>query len=358
MSDASTQHIIDMYMEEAEAPMFLSGFFSTPPRNFHTTEKVEIDVIRDDEDVAIVITDISTGARLNEASEYTNKAFTPPIFNEAGPIKAYDLIKREGGFDPFQDPDYNARALREAVKIFRRLERKIRRAIELMASQVLQTGKLTLKDQNGASLYTLDFQPKATHFVTVGTAWSGAGTPLTDVENLAVVVRRDGKRQPNRLLFGKNAFRNWIGNTEVKARLDNRNMLIGQVAPQVRGEGATFQGFVWVGNYRFEMWTYDGFYRDPQTGNHLPYIGDDNVVMLSDGGRLDLSYGAIPRIAPPDPRALAFLPPRMSSSDRGLDLTTNAYFTPNGNTLMVEAGTRPLTIPTAIDTFGCLDTAP
>lgn len=357
MSDASTKHMIEMYMEEAEAPMFLSGFFQTPQRNFHTSEDCEIDVIRDDEDVAIVITDLSAGGRLNEATKYTNKSFTPPIFNEMGAIKAYDLIKRQPGVDPFQDPNYGANALREAVKIFRRLERKIRRAIELMASQVLQTGTLTLIDQSGTSMYTLNFAPKATHFVTVGSNWSGASNKLLDVESLAIVVRRDGKRQPSRLIFGKNAWNYWVGDAAVQARFDKTTLNIAALAPTVRGQGATFQGFVWVGNYRFEMWTYDGWYKHPQTGVLTPFVGDDNVIMLSDGGRLDLSYGAIPHIAAPDPRAMPFLPPRMSSGELGLDLTTNAWITPDGKSLMVEAGTRPLTIPTAIDTFGRLDTS-
>lgn len=358
MSDQSTKRIIEMYMEEAEAPMFLSGFFQTPPRNFHTSEKVEIDIIRDDEDVAIVITDLSVGGRLNEATEYTNKAFTPPIFNEMGAIKAYDLIKRTPGVDPFQDPNYGANALREAVKIFRRLERKIRRAIELMASQVLQTGTLTLIDQNGTALYTLDFKPKATHLATAAAAWSGPSDKLKDIEDLAVVVRRDGKRQPKVLIFGKTAWKHWLDDENVRARFDQSALNIAQLMPQPRGTGATFQGFVWIGNYRFEMWTYDGWYKHPQTGALTPYVEDDNVIMLSEGGRLDLSFGAIPRIAAPDPRAMPFLPPRMSSPERGLDLTTNAWITPDGKSLMVEAGTRPLTIPTAIDTFACLDTSP
>jgi hypothetical protein len=45
----------------------------------------------------------------------------------------------------------------------------------------------------------------------------------------------------------------------------------------------------------------------------------------------------------------------MSSSERGLDFTTNAWFTPDGRHLKVSAGTRPLTIPTAIDTFARLN---
>ncbi len=358
MNDGMTQRMIEMYMEEADSPMFLAGFFKSPPRNFHTTEMVTIDVERDDEDVAIVVTDISTGARSNESSRYTNKGFTPPIFDEEGAITAYSQMQRRPGVDPFRDPNFLANAVDEAFSIFRKLEKKIRRAIELMASQVFQTGVLTLRDQNGAALYTLDFQPKATHFPTVAASWGGGSdNPLLDVENLAVVVRRDGKRLPSKLVFGKTAWRHWISNAAVQARLDNRAMAIGTIAPQVRGQGATFQGWIWIGHYRFEMWTYDGFYKDPQSGNLVPYVGDDSVIMLSDGARLDLTFGAIPMFVRPEQRALAFLPPRISSGEGGLDLTTNAWFNPDGKTLKVSAGTRPLTIPTAIDTFGCIDTS-
>ena len=51
---------------------------------------------------------------------------------------------------------------------------------------------------------------------------------------------------------------------------------------------------------------------------------------------------------------MPFLPSRMSSSESGLDLTLNAWIEPNGRSMKLEVGTRPLTIPTAIDTFGTL----
>lgn len=357
MSDASTRHMIDMYMEEASAPQFLSGFFQSPPKNFHTSEKVELDIERDDEDVAVVITDLSSPGRENEATRYTNKSLTPPVFKEVGTVTAYDLIKRPGGQVDFTDPVYAAEAAKSAFKIARKLEAKIRRSVELMASQVLQTAALTLVDSSGTALYSLNFLPKGTHFPTVGTAWAtngSTGTPLADIDALAVIVRRDGKRNPNRLVFGAGAFQRFLANADVRARLDNRGMQLGQVAPETRGQGATFQGYVWVGQYRYEMWTYDGFYKHPQTGALTPYVGDLKVIMLSDGGRLDLTYGAIPRIAAPSAEVASFLPGRMSNGDRGLDLTLNAWLTENREHLKIQAGTRPLTIPTAIDTFGCL----
>jgi hypothetical protein len=353
MSDASTIQLIDMYLEEATTPLYLSGKFRSPPQNFHTTEEVEFDIQRDDESVAVVITDLNVGPRNSESTLYTNKKFKPPIFDEQGAVSSYDMMQRQPGQSPFASPDYAANAVRQSYAIFRRLELRIRRAIELMASQVLQTGKLTLINNAGVALYELDFQPKTTHMVTATITWALDGTtgdPLKDLGDLATVVRRDGKIEPKRLTFGDSAFLRFLANPKVQKALDVRRMETAQIAPVSRGQGATFQGWVWIGHYRFEIWTYDGYYKHPQTGVLTAYIDTDNVLMDGDG-RLDLTFGAIPIIVPPDQRAMPFLPPRISSGGRGLDLTTNAWITEDNKHVMVSAGTRPLTIPTAIDTF-------
>jgi hypothetical protein len=167
------------------------------------------------------------------------------------------------------------------------------------------------------------------------------------------VIRRDGKRNPNRLDFGESAFQRFMANPTVAAALETRRIDIGNIAPETRGQGGTFQGYMWIGHYRFEMWTYDGYYQDPQTLAYTPYLDTNKVLMSSEGARLDLTFGAIPMIVPPEQRALPFLPPRIST-DSGIDLTTNAWVTDDGKRVMVSAGTRPLTIPTAIDTFGAL----
>jgi hypothetical protein len=363
MSDASTVKLIQMYMEEATAPMFLSGFFQSPPKNFHTTEEVEFEVVRDDEDVAIVIQDLSVTPRENEATLSTVKRLKPPIYDELGTITAFNLTRRMVGGSPFDDPDYGANAMEQAFGIFRKLERKIRRAIELQASQVLQTGKLTLKNPAGQTLYELDFSPRVAHFPTVGTTWAddgATGDPLADLGSLMEVVRMNGKAEPARAIFGKNALSKLLANKAVRERLDNRAMqALGNFAPQVRGQGATFYGWLWIGQYRVEIWTYGAVYKDPVTNVLTPYVNPDKVIILPENPRLDLTYGAIPYVSTPAQRgqqaALAFLPPRINDSGRGLDLTPNAFFTPDGKHLKVGAGTRPLTIPTAIDQIACLD---
>lgn len=358
MSNEITKRLIRSYLQEAMPTMFFSGFFQSPDINFHTSEEVEVDIERQDEDVAIVIQDLSTGARYNADDFFTNKKFKPPVFKEAAAINAFDLIKRETGQNPFQDPNFQANAIARAYRVFRKLEKKIRRAVELMASQVIQTGTLTLTDNDGNPLYVLDFKPKATHFPTASVAWGTAGAdPLKDLEQLGDVIRADGLVDPDTLIFDAESFDLFLSDEKVAARFDNRRYEMGRVTPQMRGQGATYQGSIMIGNYRYEMWTYSGRYKDQVTKVSTPYTQKGKVSMLSSTGtRLDLTFGAIPMIVAPEQRVLPYLPSRISDGGSGFDLTTNAWVTADGEQLHVSAGTRPLTIPTAIDTFGCLDT--
>jgi hypothetical protein len=362
MSDASTRRLIDAYVQDSMAPMFLGGFFQTPPQNFYNSEKVEIDVMRDDEDVAIAVEDLSSTPRQNENTLYTNKAFTPPIFMEEGTINSFDLIKRMPGQNPFENPDYAANAYTDSVRIFRKMENKLRRACELMVSQLLTTGTVTCVDANANQIYTINFLPKSTHFITSGNLWSGgSANPLGDLASLTSVIRQDGRMMPSKLVFGTQAWSLFLANTTVQNQINKLGIGLGQLnpapAPATRGVGATFQGYIWIGNYKIELWTYDGWYLDPVSKTHLPYVPTNKVIVLCDGARLDMSYGAIPMLRSPESQALNFLPPRINSGEKGFDMTVNSWFTPDGRHLKVSAGTRPLPIPTAIDTFGCLTVA-
>jgi len=356
MSLKATKTMLAAYFQDAMPIMFLAGMFRTPAQNFHDTEEVEIDIERSGEDVATVITDITTGANLNNFDGFTNKTFKPPVYNEQAGINAFELLGREPGQNPFESTAFNAKAIMRAMRHFRKLEAKVRRAVELQASQVLQTGTLTLKDAKGADAYVLDYKPKATHFPTASTTWGQTGdSKIADLKALAEVLRSDGLSNPDRLVFGELAFSEFLKDEEVLTLLNNRRIELGAIAPETRGNGGTFQGFIWLGSYRFEMWTYNGRYKDPQTGASTRYWDTGKVGMQDSTARLDLSYGSIPYIQRPS-RQLAGLPARITSTAAGFGMTTNNWVDESGSNLNVSAGTRPLCIPTAIDTFGCLDT--
>jgi hypothetical protein len=359
MSTQTTKVMIAMYEQEAEPTLFLSGMFQSPMQNFHNSEEVEIDIVRGEEEVSIAIQDLSTGARLNSGDIYTNKSFKPPIHKEAGPINAHNLIKRMPGQDPFQAVDFQANAVEKGMKLLRKLQRKILRAVELQSSQVLTTGTVTLTDDAGNAVYTIDYAPKATHFPTSSVAWDNASsTKLADIESLANVVRGDGLANPDMLIMGEESYELFIQDSDVLARLDNTRIEGNGVVPMDRmGNGGIFRGVIEIGNYRYDIWTYGGRYKDPQTGASTKYIPDDKVILRASSGRLDATFGGIPRISNrPDPRVPVGLLSRISVPGQALDVQLNAWVTQDDETMMVQGGTRPLMIPTAIDTFGCLDT--
>tara|TARA_R100000365_G_C2748530_1_gene80370 strand:- start:13233 stop:14303 length:1071 start_codon:yes stop_codon:yes gene_type:complete len=354
--------MIRAYQQMAQPMLFLSGLFQSPPENFHTSEEVEIDIVRSDEDISIVIEDLSTGYRMNSEDLYTNKGFKPPIHKEAIPINSFDLLKRMPGQNPFESPDFRANVILRMFNGMTKIERKIRRSIEVQASQVLQTGVVTLTDINGAALYTLDYKPKATHFPTAGTAWGTAGDdPVGDINALAEVIRGDGLADPDQLLMGVDAFEAFIKNSDVQKRFDTRRFDLGTIAPmQMRGNGGSYRGTVEIGNYRYDVWTYGGRYKDPQTGVSTPYLDPSKVVVRASSGRLDATFGAIPNIGAlmgtTANQLLPELPGRLSNAAGGMDLFTNAWTSQDGEQLFGGVGARPLMIPTAIDTFGCLET--
>lgn len=358
MSDSSTSRMLESLEVASTAPMFLSSQFRSPPENYFNSEKVEMDIIREDEEIAVPVQDITSGARHNENNKYTNKAYTPPIIRERGAIVAWEQLKRQAGQNPFEDPNFARSAGSQARTLLDKLGRKGRRTVELMAAQVFQLGIITLVDSAGATVYTCDFSAKVAHMATVSTSWAldgSTGSPLADISALARVVRRNGKRKPNKLIFGSSAIQRFLANADVQEQLDKTKLNLGVLNPAKRNEDGTYYGTIWIDNYDYEIWLYDGFYKHPQTGTITPYIDDDNVIMTSTGARLDLAFGAVPSFAPPNSGPFTFLNGRMSSPGGQLDMQAISYLTNSGAQLFVEAAMRPLTIPSEIDSFARLN---
>ena len=350
---------VQLFSEMRSPNGFLSRMFTIKPGGIYNGDKVAIDIQRFGEDVAVAIRKC-TGPNLNDVSEFTTKEFEPPAYGEAFPLNVCDLLNRMAGVDPYTAAytEYGSQLVALMARGFQLIDDKIKRAVELQASQILQTGKLTLTNSDGDTVYELDFQPKATHFPTVGTPWATVATaePLADLQALAKVIRSDGKVNCDRLIFGETALKNFLANEGVQEVLDNRNIDVGVIAPEFEDSGATFYGYVWVGTYRFQMWAYPDTYNDPQTGDPVEYIDADKVVMMSSRTRLDMTSARVPLPLGPDPRVAGLLPGRMSSREGNFDVTPNVYTTPNGKQIMGELESRPLLIPVQIDGFGALNT--
>lgn len=374
-----TTRMIAAYYQEATPTMFLSSLFASPRRNFYRGKTIQYDIVRSGEQVSPVITDLSTGYIMNSNNIYDNKEFTAPTVHEAIPINSWDLLNRRRGRNPFEDPEFRADLILEMFEGMRLCEGKVRRNIELQASQILTTGQLSLYNEQGNVGYTVDFKPKATHFPTAGTAWNASGAdPMGDMSSLSNVIRNDGKNDVTDALMGEASFHHFVRATDVDSLFDNRRINQGDIIPfQLRGRGAQYRGTIDVDNYKINLWTYGGRYEHPSTGTLTKYIPDNRVIMLTTGdsptmmappegrsevintSRLEATFGAIPNIGQElgvTRRLIPELPGRFSNDGRQMDLTTNMWLSIDGSQLYGAVGTRPLLLPKGIDTFGCLNT--
>ena len=362
MSDAVTKRMLEAYYQEGQPSFFLSSLFRAPPQNYYESEAIEVDVERCDPDVAIALHDVADGYRYNTTDLYTNKEFKPPVFKEALALSSYDLMKRQPGQDPFADVSYQANLTLKAFNGIRKIEAKIRRVMELQASQVLQTGIISL--YNGAQeVYQLDYKPKASHFPTSATAWDQASPAIVqDLTGLAEEIRKDSLMQPDQLFFGTLAFEAFISDEEVQKRFVMRHADLGQISsvPVDNPGGASYRGRVALGSDMFDVYTYGAVYKDSQSGATVPYLDPTKVVMRASAGRLDATFGAVPNIGEMlgqgSTKLLPALPARMSNGDGRMDIYPSAWLSEDGSQMFCGAASRVLMIPTAIDSYGCLDT--
>jgi len=351
MSNASTKTMLAGYSQTRPPETFFAGLFKL--KTFRS-KSVEIDIQREDEDVAVGITDLSQKGRTVVLDQYTNKEFTPPIIDENFALNSYDMLKRQFGDDPFKSPAFLASAATQTFRNMRHLEARARRAYELQASQVMQTGTATLINNAGTEIYTIDYSPKVAHFPTASIKWGEANdTPVADVIGLTEVIRNNGLADPTRLIFGSTAWALWI--EEIRANYDTARINQGAINPLRVVAGAQYRGTLELGNYSFDMWTYNARYKHQSSGTKTPYMDPGKVIAMSPDMRLDAAFGEIPRLVPPDSRLSPFIPKRRITGG-GMDMFVDGEVLNSGKNVEITVASRGLYIPVAIDQYGCLDT--
>jgi len=362
MANTATVRALRPYINDAPAPGVLQGMFGTTADSYKNSVEVRWDVKRDDEDIAFPLASTDSGSYHNRDDEFEDKTVIPPPYGEKFTISATSLGKsRQLGKTEYDDPGFIREANERAAYMTGKLQKKLRRGMELQASQILtlETG-LNLINDSGVSVYTLDYLPKSTHFTNAGTAWSSAtmAQMLADLLALGEVVRNDGLNSPARVFMGAGSFTAMSNATGFKDHFDARRADKGQIVPLTTPgtESAQYRGALDVGNYKLDIWTYGGRYKHPQTGTKTLYIPNDKVIMLSGNMGFETVFGGIFLFNNGLPTPLKSLRFRGKMIKDGMDIYFNNWTELNGSGVTVELLSRPLLIPKGIDTFGCLDT--
>jgi hypothetical protein len=358
---AITVRQLKPYFNNSPAPTFVAGLFPVDEDSFKNSEKVAWDVEREEEDVAVPLPSPDSGSRHNETGDYDDKEVIPPNYSESGSISASSLGKsRQIGKTEYDDPGFLREAGERASRLATKLEKKLRRGMELQGSQILtDVNGISLVDGNGVVMFALNYEAKASHFPNAGTAW-GAATlvqKLGDVSALCNEVRNDGLEDPKRILIGDGSFENLINTDGFKDRFDARRADFGEFNKLKTGgtRGAHYRGTLDLESFKVDMWTYSGRYKHPETGLKTKFIGDSKLVVLADG-RFQTVFGRVFKFNNGQAVPIPQLRRRAKMRKQGLDIFFNNWVEKNGSAVTLELSSRPLLIPIAIDTFGCLDT--
>lgn len=355
----ATKLMLAMYEEQrVPAPSFLSDMFRMTPRSVHRSEKVTFDVMRHGEKMAPVVKSVDSGYVAISLDKAVNKEITPPVVKMKFPINLMDTQQRELGQSPFEQPNELRNATQRFTNGMMELSTQVTRLMEFQAAQLFQTGKLTLIDEDGDQSFGLDFLPKAALYPTAATAWSDPTVKWSDKKSLinqtAKEIRKASGARADALIFGEKAFENIANDPDFIKEFDARNINTGALTPRMSMDSGTFQGFITINNYRYEMWTYDGMYED-HDGAYQEYIDPVKIVVLATNARREKTFGMIPKVVADDPRLRGFISGAVKLD--GFAATTGAVIDMDNENIHGKLATRPLLIPVAIDTHGCINTA-
>jgi hypothetical protein len=353
--------IVEMFKQEPDITRmgFLSTFFRVVPGSFTDADEIEYDIVRSGAEIAPAVPNLNAEAVSIALDKFTNKKAEFPVYTLDSPADIHSLMARRPGENAYltgtERVNWLARFASVMVPAFAKMTRMIRNSIEYQAAQVLQTGKIELTDENGVTTYSENFFPKATHFPTVSISWGESGAdPVQDCKNLMSVIRKDGFVDIKRLVFGEAAWDKFFRDTWVQENLKQDYLGVGGLDPRLADKGAAYMGYLFIGQYKVELWCYDGFYTPWKTANAVNFLDPDKVLFLPDLPVLDFRryFGGYPNIKI-DP----VFDPLFGNKipiDNEYDFFARVYMDEKRRTYIGEVGSRPFMCPVSIDRYGCL----
>lgn len=290
-----TKTIVDFYRERIDPTNFLMSFF---PSIETSGLEVSIEVQRGFEKIAVDVRR-GTDGNLNEFNVSTEKLFKPPYWREYFNSTNLQLYDRLYGATSIDDAVFSE-FINDVAEKYQTLRNKILRSQELLCSQVLQTGVITI-----ASDLNIDFKRKAASLVDpgAGTYFDSANSdPFVLFENGANFLRKVGKSRGGTInaILGDDAMRALLNNTKFNARQNLFHLQLDSVTgPQRQAVGSVLHGYITAGSYTFYLWTYPEFY-DDASGTSTPYVDPKKVILLPQQPRFKFAYGAVPQLIAPN----------------------------------------------------------
>lgn len=229
---------------------------------------------------------------------YKTEIYTPPYINISAPYDTNFLRKRLPGEQVFGGLTPEERALQLMQQDYQELDDMIVRREELMVSELVQTGVVTVKgyvDDSATEVRTdtIDFGFDNVINLTGSNQWSqNESNKYEDLYQAVSEVRKAGYN-PEVVIIGENAWNNMrIDHDFMNKYMDLRRAQFGSINPQLNITNGN--GYAYIGRLTelgVDLYQYLAWYYDEESQELKPYIHPDRVIVgARDMG--EMLYGA------------------------------------------------------------------
>lgn len=282
----STRVLIDVVQQMREPVSFLVDTFFPQTRTFDT-EYVEVETYEEVDTISEFVGDEHPSVKV-DSTGYKVQYFKPGRIREHTNSTAYEiLLKKSFGYNVYNPLPPERRAALEITRKISELVNRRKRLEELMASNLLTTGKLPITGR-GVD-FELDFGMPETNIIT-DVDWSDTSSkPDEDIENFRLQIMSASGLEPNMIVMGEQAYRYFKNNPHIQNLLDNRRIYVGEINP-TKPENQPVKR---VGDIEgTNIFVYTGTYLD-KNGNRQKFLPTDGVIFGNTNAKTSRNYGLI-----------------------------------------------------------------
>lgn len=278
---------------------FLKDTFFPRTETF-VTEKVLLDIRKGSQKMAPFVAPRVGGVTM-ERDGFSTREFKAPRIAPQRPITIDDLSKRSFGESVVSSRTPAQRQAAIVAKDLQDFNAMIARREEWMAAQVLFYGRAVLKgyvDHANKQFVEqeIDYQFENKETLLLEERWGYGGDIYTNLEEWRLDVLQKTGEAPTVAVLGRQAAVAMRNDEKLQKLLDIRNLNIGQMNPEIRGNGVTYLGR--LSALGLDLLTYDAWFQDDD-GQAKPFVPEDHI-MMGTPGLGSFAYGAITQMEKDD----------------------------------------------------------
>lgn len=257
-------------------------------------ETVDIDIIKGKRRMAPFQSPRVEG-KLVEKLGFTTNSYKPAYIKPKKVLEAADIVdNRAAGESVYSLQTPEQRAQMMLATELNDLEDMIIRREEWMACQQLVNGYVDVVG-DGVN-YRIDLLMDSDHKITLtGTGiWTDSGSnPNSDIGTAIQLISKDAGKSANVMVGNTTTMDVYVNHAKVQDTLNTRRIDLGMIKPEDMGDGVSYYGYVTVNGKQLDLYGYDNWYIDDDTGNELPMFPDGHVTITSTKADFRRHYGSI-----------------------------------------------------------------